>query len=82
MNRSILIEISSVGYAAAAAIAAKESLTRHSKQYANEFDGDIPQAIPELRWAGFEDGWYQSEDKKFRNANDLLELAEEPSVPT
>lgn len=77
---AFLLELSSVGYAAAAAIATEESLTRHAEECADDFEGDLPQAISELRWAGPEDGWYQSEDKQFRNANKLLEIAEETEL--
>ena len=77
---AFLFELSSVGFSAAAAIATEESLTRHAEECVDDLDGDIPQAISELRWVGPEDGWYQSEDKQFRNANKLLEIAEETEL--
>lgn len=77
---AFLFELSSVGYAAAAAIATEESLKRHAEECADDFDGDTSQAISELRWAGPEDGWYQSEDKQFRNTNKLLDIAEETEL--
>jgi hypothetical protein len=51
-----------------------------AEECADDFDRDTSRAISELRWAGPEDGWYPSEDKQFRNANKLLELAEETEL--
>jgi hypothetical protein len=77
---SFLFELSAVGYAAAAAVATEESLKEHAEQCVDDFDGDVKQAMAALRWAGPEDGWYQSEDKHFRNTNKLLDIAEETEL--
>jgi hypothetical protein len=77
---AFLIELSGVGYAAAAAIATEESLARFAQECADDYDGDVELAKNELRWAGPENGWYQSDDKHFRNTNQLLELAEESEL--
>ncbi len=74
---AFLFEVSAVGYAAAAAIATEEALAKHAEECIDDFNGDVEQARAELRWAGPEDGWYQSEDKHFRNTNKLLDLAED-----
>ena len=72
-----LFELSGLGYAAAAAIATEESLARFAQECEDDYDGDLERAKDELRWAGPENGWYQSDDKHFRSTNKLLELAEE-----
>jgi hypothetical protein len=73
---AFLFELSAVGYAVAAAIATEESLRTHAEECVDDFDGDVNKAMTELRWAGPEDGWHQSEDKHFRNTNKLLDIAE------
>jgi hypothetical protein len=77
---SFMFEVSAVGYAIAAAVATEESLARHAEECSDDFDGDIERARNALRWAGPEEGWRQSEDKRFRISNKLLELAEEEEL--
>ncbi len=60
-----------------AAVASEESLSKYAEECIDDYDGDLDQAIAELRWGGIEDGWYQSKDKDFRNANGLLDIAEQ-----
>ena len=74
---AFLFELSAVGYAAAAAIATEEALASYAEECADDFEEDVQQAMDALRWVGPEEGWYQSEDKHFRNANKLLDIAEE-----
>ncbi|MFO1044431.1 MAG: DUF4303 domain-containing protein [Planctomycetaceae bacterium] len=77
---SFLFEISSVGYTAAAAIGTEESLAKYAEEIAEDFDDDVQQAIAELRWAGPENGCYQSTDKQFQQSNKLLEIAEDTEL--
>ncbi|MCC7492898.1 MAG: DUF4303 domain-containing protein [Fimbriimonadaceae bacterium] len=73
---AFLFELSAVGYAAAAAVATEEGLRRTAEGYLDDFDGDLTRAIASLRWAGPEDGWYQSPERAFRTTNRLLDAAE------
>ena len=73
---AFLFELSAVGYAAAAAIATEEALARFANECLDSYEGDLDRAMSDLRWAGPENGWYQSADKQFRGTNKLLETAE------
>ena len=73
---AFVFEISEVGYAAGAAIATEEGLDRFAAESAESYGGDLRKAKADCRWAGPENGWYQSPDKAFKNTNRLLGVAE------
>lgn len=73
---AFLFELSAVGYAANAAIATQESLSRFAEECVDSYDGDLDRATEDLRWSSPENGWYQSPDKAFRDTNKLLDIAE------
>lgn len=77
---AFLFELSAVGYAADAAIATEEALLRTAEESLDSYDGDLSRALRDLRWAGPEDGWYQSRDRDFRGTNRLLEIAEQTDL--
>ena len=76
----VLIEISREGFSAHGSIATEEGLTRFANECLGSYKGDLSAAKKDLRWAGPENGWYQSDDKAFRTTNAELSIAQKSKL--